>query len=110
MRPVQTTAPAGLVWATQSVACTLPSTCPAQVVLAGLLVLLPQMRPSLLGYPKLCQAFFSLVGSALEVHADELARLPGGWPSCLPAAFDTLHARSSAGDTAAPVPFSAEHF
>ena len=48
-----------------------------QVVLTGLLVLLPHMRAPLLAFPKLCSAFFSLVGSLLEVHPDEMARLPG---------------------------------
>lgn len=51
-----------------------------QVVLTGLLVLLPRMRAPLLAFPKLCSAFFSLVGAVLEVHPDELARLPGAAP------------------------------
>ena len=58
-----------------------------QVVLAGLVVLLPHMRTPLLAFPKLCQAFFSLVGSVLEVHPQEIARLQGDPQGALASCF-----------------------
>ena len=48
-----------------------------QVVLAGLLVLIPHMRKPLLAFQDLCQSFFALVGQAVELHPHEVARLPG---------------------------------
>ena len=47
------------------------------MALAGLLVLIPHMRQPLLAFPELCQAFFALIGQVVELHPQEVARLPG---------------------------------
>ena len=54
-----------------------PDSSGGQVVLAGLLVLIPEMRKPLLAFPELCQSFFALVGQAVELYPHEVARLSG---------------------------------
>ena len=54
-----------------------PDSSGGQVVLAGLLVLIPEMRQPLLAFPELCQSFFALVGQAVELYPHEVARLSG---------------------------------
>ena len=63
--------------ATQHPAANEGRACLAQVVLAGLLALLPQMQAPLLAFPRLCTRFFALLALVLELHPGEVARLSG---------------------------------
>lgn len=53
-----------------------------QVVLIGLDVLVPLMTGDLLQHPKLCRAYFYLLGHMLEVYPDRITSLPGA-PICM---------------------------
>ena len=57
----------------------LPITCtgPAQVVFAGLDMVVPLMTGELLQFPKLARAFFGLLCYMIEVYPERVAALPG---------------------------------
>ena len=46
---------------------------PAQIVFAGLDIIVPLLSPELLKFPKLCRAYFALLAHMLEVRAVLLA-------------------------------------
>ncbi|KAI7838545.1 hypothetical protein COHA_007688 [Chlorella ohadii] len=55
----------------------------AQIVFAGLDIIVPLLSPELLKFPKLCRAYFALLAHMLEVYPERMAVLP-------PNVFQTL--------------------
>ncbi|PRW50955.1 exportin-4 isoform X1 [Chlorella sorokiniana] len=55
----------------------------AQIVFAGLDIIVPLLSPELLKFPKLCRAYFALLAHMLEVYPERMAVLP-------PSVFQTL--------------------